>query len=348
VSKNVHWGAPAAAAIVFAASMAFAADAPQGAAAPAAPAAAAAEAERGAPLARVNGVAIAREDFERNLAFVLQRNGDAGAEQGETGAASAAGRASEELRAQVLDRLIDEELLFQESGKRHMAAGVDAVDAEIAQARRQFPTPEAFAEALGKNRLTEEGLRALIARNLSIQNLVEKGIGATVIVSDAEIHEFYTANAESFAIPEQVRARHILVQFGETDDEAAREAKRAKAEALLAQLKGGASFEELARANSECPSAAEGGDLGFFERGQMVPEFDAAVWALKPGETSGVVETEYGYHIVRLEEKKPAGMVPESDAAAQIAEYLRARKTEAAVEALVKELRATAKIEKGL
>jgi peptidyl-prolyl cis-trans isomerase C len=80
----------------------------------------------------------------------------------------------------------------------------------------------------------------------------------------------------------------------------------------------------------------------------MVPAFDAAVFGLKPGETSGIVETEYGYHLIRLEELKPAGMVPEQEAAPQIAEFLRARKTEAAVEALVKELRGTAKIEKSL
>jgi peptidyl-prolyl cis-trans isomerase C len=270
---------------------------------------------------------------------VLQSGGEPGEE---TEAAVATG----EMKAQVLDRLIDEELLHQEARARNLLASPEAVAAEIEQARAQFPAPEEFAAALAQSGLTEAGLSALIARNLSIQNLVEKGIAAAVAVTDAEVHEFYLGNAESFAIPEQARARHILVQVEETDDEAARKAKRAKADGLLAQLAGGAVFEELARTASDCPSAPEGGDLGFFERGQMPAAFDEAVFALKTGGMSGVVETEYGYHIIKLEEIKPAGAVPEAEAAGQIREFLGAQKTEAAVEALIKQLRAAATIEK--
>jgi peptidyl-prolyl cis-trans isomerase C len=339
----MRWGTAAVAAAIVVFGSIRAADGQQ--AASAAGGAAVADAT---PVARVNGVVITRGEFERNLAFVLRQQAGPARDEGGGGEGAGAGgpAAGEELRGQVLDRLIDEELLHQEARKRNLSAGADAVDAEIAEARGQFPTPEAFAEALAKNRLTEELLRALIARNLSIQNVVEKGVAAGVTVADAEVKEFYGANAASFAIPEEVRARHILVQFGEDDDEAAKKAKRTKAEGLLAQLHGGAAFEEVARASSDCPSAAEGGDLGFFERGQMVPAFDAAAFALKPGETSGIVETEYGYHVIRLEERKAAGMVPVQEAAPQIEEYLRARKTEAAVEALLKELRGAATIEK--
>jgi len=341
----MRWGAAAAAAAMMAGPLA-AAGAEQGAA-PAAVAEApagggAAAAAAAAPVARVNGVAITRGDFERNLAYVLQ--GESLSEEEEEPAAAAT--ATDEVRGEVLDRLIDEELLHQEARKRNLVAGAEAVDAEISEARAQFETPEAFAAALAKGALTEESLRALIARNLSIQRLVEEGVAATVAVTDEEVRAYYAANAESFAIPEQVRARHILVQFGEVDDAIAKEAKRARAEALLAQLKGGAGFEELARANSDCPSAAEGGDLGFFERGQMVPEFDAVAFTLKPGETSGIIETEYGYDILRVEERKPAGVIPEQDAAPQITEFLRGQKMEGAVEALVKQLRAAANIEK--
>lgn len=313
----------------------------EGVAADAGAAAVPAPAAVGTAVARVNGEVITRSDFERNLAFVLR-----GAEISGEGEQETEPAATDELRAQVLDRLIDEELLRQEARKRNLLARPEDVDAEVAQARAQFETPEAFAAALGEGNLTEEGLRALITRNLSIQRLVDEGITAGITVSDEEVHAFYAANAETFAIPEQVRARHILVQFGEADDAAAKQAKRAKAEGLLAQLKGGASFEELARANSDCPSAAEGGDLGFFERGQMVPEFDAGAFALKPGETSGIVETEYGYHVIRVEERKEAGVIPERDAAPQIGELLRVQKTEEGVEALLKSLRAAAKIEK--
>ena len=308
-----------------------------------------AAAEAGAPVARVNGETITRGEFERNLAFVLRRkNALAGGEDaaGVEGGPAAAATVTDELRSQVLDQLIDEELLYLEARKRGLLAAAESVDAEIAQARAQFPTPEAFAAALGENQLTEAGLRTVVSRNLSLQNLVEKGVEPGVAVSDAEVAEFYAANAASFAIPEQAHARHILVQVGEGDDEAAKQAKRAKAAGLLAQLKAGASFEDLARGNSDCASAPAGGDLGFFDRGQMVPEFETAAFALKPGEISAIVETEYGYHIILLEELKPAGMISQAEAAPQITEYLRARKTKAAVEALIKGLRAAATIEK--
>ena len=216
-----------------------------------------------------------------------------------------------EFRKQVLDRLIDEELLFQEAKNLKMLVGKDVVDAEIEKARSQFPTPEAFKEALAQNKLTEEGLRAVFTRNLSIQAFVEKDIAKGIMVSDAEVHDFYTGNKDKFESPEQAHARHILVTVDEKADDKTRQAAKAKAEDLLAQLKGGADFEELAKKNSDCPSAPQGGDLGFFGHGQMVPEFDAAAFALKPGELSGVVTTKFGYHIIKLEEKKDAGLVPE-------------------------------------
>jgi peptidyl-prolyl cis-trans isomerase C len=343
----MRWGTAAvAAAIVIAGSGAVgAAEQQPAAAAAAAGAPRAVAADDAAAVARVNGVVLTRGEYERNLAFVLQQGLAPAGDEGETGGEGAAAP-TDELRTQVLDRLIDEELLHQEARRRSLLAGTDVIEAEIAQARSQFPTPEGFTAALAQSRLTEEGLRAVLARNLSIQNLVEKGVAAGVAVTDAEVGQFYAANAESFALPEQVQARHILVQFAEDDDAAAKQAKRAKAEGLLAQIKGGAAFEELARTNSDCPSAAEGGDLGFFERGQMVPAFDDAAFALKPGEVSGVVETEYGYHIIKLEARKAAGTISREEAAPQITEYLRAQKTEAAVDTLLKELRAAAKIEK--
>ena len=215
-----------------------------------------------------------------------------------------------ELRKQVLERLIDEELLFQEAKKLKMLVGKDVVDAEIEKARSQFPTPEAFKEALAQNKLTEEGLRTVFSRNLSIQAFVEKDIAKGVAVSDAEVHDFYTGNKDKFESPEQAHARHILVAVDEKADEKTRQAGKAKADDLLAQLKGGANFEELAKKNSDCPSAPQGGDLGFFGHGQMVPEFDSAAFALKPGELSGVVATKFGYHIIKLEEKKDAGHGP--------------------------------------
>jgi len=292
----------------------------------------------GGIVAKVNGVGLSQAEFDRSWEFLLQRSGIP------AGHADKDGKVVE-LRKQVLDRLIDEELLFQEAKNLKLIVGKDVVDAEIGKARSQFPTPEAFSEALTQNKLTEDGLRAVISRNLSIQAFVENVVAKGVVVSDAEVHDFYTGNKDKFESPEQAHARHILVSVDEKADEQTRQAGKAKADDLLAQLKGGANFEELARKSSDCPSAPQGGDLGFFGHGQMVQEFDTAAFALKPGELSGVVTTKFGYHIIKLEEKKDAGLVPELEVAPKIREYLVSQKTGAAVEQQLKTLREKAKIE---
>ncbi len=279
----------------------------------------------GGVVARVNGVGLSQAEFDRNWEFFLQRSGIP------AGHADKDGKVVE-FRKQVLDRLIDEELLFQEAKNLKMLVGKEVVDAEVEKARSQFPTPEAFTEALTQNKLTEETLRTVFSRNLSIQAYVENVVAKGIVVSDAEVHDFYTGNQDKFESPEQAHARHILVAVDEKADEKTRQAGKAKADDLLAQLKGGANFEELAKKSSDCPSAPQGGDLGFFGHGQMVPEFDAAAFALKPGELSGVVPTKFGYHIIKLEEKKDAGLVPELDVAPKIREYLAAQKTGDAVE----------------
>lgn len=291
-----------------------------------------------AVVAKVNGVALTQAEFDRNWDYFLQRSGIPPGHSDKEGKVS-------EFRKQVLDRLVDEELLYQEAKNLKMIVGKEAVEAEIEKARTQFPTPGGFKEALAKNQLTEDGLRAIIGRTLSIQAFVEKHLAKDVAVSDAEVHDFYTGNKDKFETPEQARARHILVKVDEKADEKTRASARQKADDLLSRLKGGGNFEELAKSSSDCPSAAQGGDLGFFGHGQMVPEFDKAAFALKPGELSGVVTTKFGYHIIRLEEKKDARVVPESEVSPKIREYLTAQKTGSAVEQKIKALREKAKID---
>jgi peptidyl-prolyl cis-trans isomerase C len=302
------------------------------------PAAKAPGAQTDGIVAKVNGVGLSKIEFERGWEYFLQRSGIP------AGHADKDGKVLE-LRKQVLERLIDEELLFQEAKKLKMVVGKEVIDAEIEKAHAQFPTPEAFKEALAQNKLTEEGLRTVFNRTLTIQAFVEKDIVKGVVVTDAEVHDFYTSNKDKFESPEQAHARHILVAVDEKADEKTRQAGKAKADDLLAQLKGGANFEDLAKKSSDCPSAPQGGDLGFFGHGQMVPEFDSAAFALKPGELSGVIATKFGYHIIKMEEKKDAGLVPETEVAPKIREYLTSQKTGAAVEQRIKTLREKAKIE---
>ena len=176
-------------------------------------------------------------------------------------------------------------------------------------------------------------LDELIARQLVVEDAIESGLTQTeefqklyrefvfqhsigqmfktINVTDEECEAYYNENKEQFK-EEMIRAAHILVEEEEQANE------------LLAAIEGGADFHELASANSKCPSGSRGGDLGDFGRGQMVPEFEQAAFALNIGEISGVVKTQFGYHLIKLLDKKD--VVPFTDVKGQIQQYLTSKK----------------------
>ena len=121
-----------------------------------------------------------------------------------------------------------------------------------------------------------------------------------------EIQQYYTAHQSEYSVPEQARARHILIKVAQGADAKTDAAAKAKAEALLKQIQGGANFADLAKKNSDDPGSKDsGGELGFAQRGRMVPEFDNAIFTQKIGDTK-IIKTQYGYHIVQVEERQQA------------------------------------------
>lgn len=132
----------------------------------------------------------------------------------------------------------------------------------------------------------------------------------TMVVPDAELRAVYAGSMDNFRMPERVKARHILIKTQGKSDAEKKQALQ-KAQDLLKQLKAGGDFSQLAQKNSDDTSnAPKGGDLGWFVRGQMVPEFDKAAFAMKPGELSDIVTTEFGYHIIKVDEKESARVKP--------------------------------------
>jgi foldase protein PrsA len=190
--------------------------------------------------------------------------------------------------------------------------------------------------ALAQRGLTEAALRARLRTNLTMQNLAAKVSTATV--SEAEITKQFQTKRAQYDRPEQVNVAHILVE------------SEAEARFALARLNRGEKFEDLARQLSKDPGSKEqGGNLGFVGKGQLVAEFERAAFALqRPGQVSPVVKTQYGYHIIRLIERRAAQPATLDQVRAEIRRELLSGKQEADFQAWVKQLKAKAKITSSL
>jgi peptidyl-prolyl cis-trans isomerase C len=193
--------------------------------------------------------------------------------------------------------------------------------------------------------LTPERLRENIRGDFQVSRMIATEVDSKIVVQTQEVADFYAKNPEAFKQGERVRASHILIGVPAASDAATRAARRARAEGLVREARAGKDFAALAREHSDDGSASAGGDLGAFERGQMVPPFEQAAFALSPGEISEVVETEFGYHVIKVAAREPARTVPLEEAQEQIGNYLSQRQRQERIAAFVDGLRATHKIE---
>jgi peptidyl-prolyl cis-trans isomerase C len=215
----------------------------------------------------------------------------------------------------------------------------------MSQMRKQFPDEAAFKKALGERNMTIERLREDTRDNLVISKMMESEVAATPGASDAEAQEFYEKNPDKFKQPEQVRASHILIRVDEKADAAQKQKARATAEALLKRVKAGEDFAKLAKENSADGSAAQGGDLNYFGRGAMLPAFDEAAFALKPGEISEIVTTQFGYHIIKVTDRKEASTVSLDQVSERVKQFLSGQKKQQKADEFINALKQKSKIE---
>ncbi len=293
-------------------------------------------------VAMVNESGISQKNFDRAMASASKQFAAIGYGQNGAGMSSPL-----DLDQEVLNRLIDFELMFQDAKKRGITID-DAVLAEnIETFRSRFEKEEEFKAFLEQNNFTEDEMKDQFVRELSMQQLQQQlkdELLAKVNVSDEDVKKFYEANLDKMQRPEQVKASHILIKVDEGADEAVRKEALEKIQALEKRIKDGEDFAELAKENSGCPSAQQGGDLGFFSREQMVKPFEDAAFSLKPGEMSGVVETSFGYHLIKLAEKREVSTASIEEVQANIQKYLRQLQIDKAQQEYVQSLRDNAKI----
>ena len=316
--------------------------APPAASATAATAAGATQAPKPVPaqlpevIARVNGDVIPRTEFEQAVKNLE---------------AQAGGPVPQDRRdavyRQVLDQLVAFRLLTQESAARKVPIPETDIDARMQQIRGQFPDDKAYSAALSERGMTPDTLREDIRRQMAAMKLVETAVVPTVTVGDPEIEAFYKQNPDKFQEPEAVHAAHVLIRVPEGTDAAAKQKARAEAQGVLASArKKGADFAALAKQHSQDQaSAVNGGDLGFVARGQTVPAFEQAAFALKPGELSGVVESPFGFHVIKAFEKRQARTVPLAEVKGQVGEFLKQQQVQEKTNALVGQLKAKGKVE---
>lgn len=248
---------------------------------------------------------------------------------------------------QALDQLVMRELVTQEAQARQIAPDETAVERDYKQARGRFKSEQEWARFLSGSGFDPAAFRAeLRTRNLVDKVVRQEAEKLPAVVSDADAKAFYDQNPTLFDAGERVRASHILLRVPEGAAPAVKKAQRAKAEAALARVGKGEDFAAVARQVSEDPgSAPRGGDLGAFGKGQMVPAFEQAAFALPAGQVSGLVESPFGFHIIKVQERLPAGKVPFDPVKEQIKGHLAQTRREKAVDDLVRGLKAKAKIE---
>jgi peptidyl-prolyl cis-trans isomerase C len=288
------------------------------------------------PVAKIGKTTISRAELDRALSVLTAQNRLPASETPE-------GRKQAESAA--LDQLIFAELIYQEGLKTPPADLDKLIDAKMTQNKGRFGSPADFEAALKNAGVTEKDLSEITRKDIVISNFIEKTIAPTIKVSDDDVKNFYTENKDQLKEEPQVKASHILIGVDSTASAEVKQKAKEKAEALLKEIKGGKDFAEAAKANSTCPSKEQGGDLGYFGKGQMVPPFEQAAFALKVGEISNVVETQFGYHIIKLTDKKDGEAPKLEEIKEKIATYIKGQKTQKAVFDLVTKLRKEATVE---
>lgn len=289
---------------------------------------------------RVNGETISYQRFQ---GFYIEYRNSKGIAVGARGDQL---ELLKKTRQEAMDLMIEQALV----GQAAEAAGVEAPDEEIdrsiAELRSIFDSENGYQIKLKDEGFNDETFREHMARMYKAKlYLDEIRMGASE-VSDADLERYYRENENRLTLPEQVRVRHILLTWkpmGTKDD---RGVIRQQMPPILARAREGEDFAALAREFSDDYATKQlGGDTGFFKRGDMAPAFEAVAFSLQPGEISEPVETPFGVHIIRLEERRKEELLALDDVRDQLREHVRNEQAEAAVTAEIDKLKANAEIE---
>ena len=250
-----------------------------------------------------------------------------------------------ELQKRALDQAIGAKLLLERASQLDLPVTAAEIDAEIAKVVEQVGGEENYKKALAAQHITEADFRKELEKGARVNKLVNQACSHVAEPTEAEIAAFYEAHKAEYVTQPKVLCQHILVKSDEKDLPEAKAAAFEKIREIRERIVNGGDFAEEAKLHSDCPSGREGGSLGWFGPGMMVPEFDKAAFALKKGEVSDIVQTPFGYHIIYKVDEQPGKARTLVEAHDEIRDLLRHQARGKATEAFVNDLRAAAKIE---
>lgn len=286
------------------------------------------------PVATVDGKPILKSELDRMIAMQTEGQGLEAFPEEMRG----------QVRSQILDGMIASVLVGNAAEAAKTPVPKEEVEKFISEIEGQVGGKEKLESELAANGVSMAKFREDALKNLRQERWAEEQIKSRATVTDAEVAEFYKNNPSASKMPERVRASHILLTF-DKNDPASEQAKLNEINAIREKIVKGDDFALMAKTHSQDPGSKDlGGDLNYFTRGRMVKEFEDAAFSLEPGQVSGPVKTEFGYHLIRVTDKQEARDIPLDEAKDSIRNYLENRKRQDAMRQVVEELRAKADV----
>jgi len=252
----------------------------------------------------------------------------------------------EKFKEAVVENLIRIELLIQKAEQSKIPVKSADIDGELENIKKPMGSPENYKKALETQGMKESELKERIRQSLLVKGLIDRDVASKITVTSQEAKTYYDSHPDEFKVPERVRARHIIVLVPDKNAAKAKEEGLAKIKEAQKQINKGEDFGEVAKKFSQDGAAQKGGDLGYFNQGQMVPEFEKVAFSLKPGKVSDIVETKYGYHLIKVEDHQKATTQGFPEVEKRLMDVLKNQKIQKDLQAYVKDLTAKAKIEK--
>jgi len=252
---------------------------------------------------------------------------------------------SGQIYQNVKGSLIAKVLLTKAAGKSGLTVSDEDLNKEIDLIVASVPEGSSLQETLAENEIDFGEWKENLRGQMLVRKMVEEKTADATDATAEETAEFYQENIDRFKVPETVSASHILITFTPEDTDVTKAVKKKALEKIREGLLVDGDFAALAKEHSDCPSSERGGDLGTFTHGRMVPAFEETAFAQDVGSISDIVETQFGYHLIKVTDHQPEGIRSLTEVSEQIQDFLTNQKQQEVLMAYIEELKEKANIE---